>query len=261
MQNIALLIQYEGTSYSGWQSQPNSVTLQAVIEEKISAITGGKVNLVAAGRTDAGVHALGQVASFKTESLLDPATIKNALNALLPPDIRVMAAACADDDFHPRFDAQKKSYFYIISAERVVSPFIYRYAWKLPYAIDLEAMKAASLHLLGSHDFSAFRAAGCGAKTTVRNMISITVENTDAMGFMASSISGSFIKLRFEADAFLRHMVRNITGTLVDVGRGKILAADMREILVSRDRKKAGPTAPACGLFMEQVWYEPLLRF
>ncbi|MCE5313229.1 MAG: tRNA pseudouridine(38-40) synthase TruA [Nitrospiraceae bacterium] len=261
MRNIALLIQYDGTSYSGWQSQPNAVTLQALIEEKISKITGRQVNLVAAGRTDAGVHALGQVASFKTESTHDPLTIRNALNALLPPDIRIMNAAYADAEFHPRFDALEKSYIYIIATDRVVSPFVHRYAWRLPYDLDVDAMRAASLNLTGRHDFSAFRGAGCGAKTTVRNMISLTIEETNAIGFMTGSISGRFIILRLKADAFLRHMVRNITGTLVEAGRGKLQPDDIKKILESLDRKKAGPTAPACGLFMEQVWYKDPLQW
>ncbi|MBN2653514.1 MAG: tRNA pseudouridine(38-40) synthase TruA [Nitrospirae bacterium] len=255
MQNIALLIQYDGTNYSGWQSQPNAVTIQAVIEEKIKKITNSAAALIAAGRTDSGVHALAQTASFKTESSHNPLTFKNALNALLPADIRIINTAYATDEFHPRFDAIKKSYVYIISTDRIVSPFLNRYVWRIPHDLDINAIREAASHIIGMHDFSAFRGAGCGAKTPVRKILSIKINETDNAGFFSSSIKGSFITLRFEADAFLRHMVRNITGTLVEVGRGRLNSNDMQNILNSLDRKNAGPTAPASGLFMERIWY------
>ncbi|MDX9714795.1 MAG: tRNA pseudouridine(38-40) synthase TruA [Dissulfurispiraceae bacterium] len=259
MRNIALLIQYDGTDYSGWQLQSNTVTLQGVIEEKISTIAGRRVNLVAAGRTDAGVHSLGQVAAFKTESAHSPLTFKNALNALLPPDIRIMNAAYAADSFHPRFDALKKSYIYTMTTDKTVSPFIHRYVWRLQHHLDIAAMKEAVPHILGRYDFSAFRGSGCGAKTPVRSIISINIEENDSAGFISNSIKGSFIILRFEADAFLRHMVRNITGTLTEIGRGRLYPEDMKKILDSKDRKNAGPTAPASGLFMERVCYKDML--
>lgn len=255
MRNIKLLLQYDGTEYCGWQTQPNGVSVQGLIQNALAKITGEVVRLTGSGRTDAGVHALGQVAAFNTDSSLEAGTFKNALNANLPEDIRIIEAADADENFHPRFDAKHKTYFYIISNDRVLSPFVARYVWHLPNQLNIENMTLGVQSLSGTHDFSAFRGSGCGAKSTVRTIYEITVEKLDAISFMTTGISGSFIKIRITADAFLRHMVRNIVGTLADAGRGKFTTEDIKMIIESGKRPLAGPTAPARGLFLEKVVY------
>ncbi|MBF0329752.1 MAG: tRNA pseudouridine(38-40) synthase TruA [Nitrospirae bacterium] len=252
---IKLLIQYDGTDYCGWQVQPNGISIQGLIQDALSEITGVAVRLTAAGRTDAGVHALAQVAAFNTESSLEAEIFQKALNANLPYPIRIINASETSKEFHPRFDAKHKTYFYMITTDKILSPFIARYAWHLPYKLDIDAMIAGSLKLIGTHDFSAFRGSGCGAKSTVRTIHDINVEKIEGMDFMSANIGGSFIKIRITADAFLRHMVRNISGTLVDTGRGKTKADKIGEILESKKRPLAGPTAPARGLFLEKVVY------
>ena len=255
MRNIRLLIQYDGTAYSGWQIQPADVTIQGLIEGCLKKITGDDNNVIAAGRTDAGVHALGQVACFKTSSKLPPAILKNALNALLPCDIRITETEEVCDSFHARFSAKRKSYIYIVSNERIVSPFLHRYVWRLPYGLDFTAMRESLTYLAGTHDFSAFRGSGCGAKTTVRTIIEATLQRFDSLEFMTLRMEGDFIKFRFEGDAFLRHMVRNMVGTIVEAGKSKIKPADIGRIIEGKDRRCAGPTAPAQGLFLERIIY------
>jgi tRNA pseudouridine38-40 synthase len=257
MKNIKLLIEYDGTNYHGWQRQKNHTTLQEIIEDRLLRITGEDAALISASRTDAGVHAFGQVASFKTNSNLEPITLQRALNATLPEDIRILNAGETAAAFHPRYDALGKSYFYIISngLSAFSSAFLYRYAWRVPYALDLAEMKKAGGLLLGRHDFSAFRGAGCGAKSTVREITSVSIERISSIDFMTAKINGNFIKIKVEATAFLRHMVRNIVGTLVEVGRGNMTVNSVSEAIELRDRKKTGPTAPAHGLFLEKVSY------
>ncbi|MDP2276643.1 MAG: tRNA pseudouridine synthase A, partial [Nitrospirota bacterium] len=161
----------------------------------------------------------------------------------------------AEDAFHPRYDALSKSYFYIISNTNFSSAFLHRYAWRVPYSLDLAEMKKAGDLLLGRHDFSAFRGAGCGAKSTARKITSLSIEKISSIAFMTAKINGNFIKITVEADAFLRHMVRNIVGTLVEVGRGEMTLNSVSEAIKLKDRKKTGPTAPAHGLFLEKVSY------
>jgi tRNA pseudouridine38-40 synthase len=255
MKNIKLLIEYDGANYHGWQRQKNHTTLQEIIEGRLLRITGEDAALISASRTDAGVHAVGQVASFKTNSNLEPVTLQRALNATLPEDIRILNAWETAAAFHPRYDALGKSYFYIIFNTNFSSAFLYRYAWRVPYTLDLDAMKKAGDSLLGRHDFSAFRGAGCGAKSTVREITSVRIERISSIDFMTAKINGNFIKITVEATAFLRHMVRNIVGTLVEVGRGKMTLDSISEAIKLKDRGKTGPTAPAHGLFLEKVSY------
>jgi tRNA pseudouridine38-40 synthase len=255
MRAIKLLLEYDGTSYQGWQSQRSGSTIQDIISSTIGSITGERIRLIAASRTDAGVHAMGQVAAFSTGSDLPADVLKRALNANLPLDIRVLSADETHPTFHPRYDATKKKYFYIIRLSIDGSAFFSRYTWHVRTALDTDAMHTAAEHLSGEHDFSAFRGAGCSAKTTVRTISTIRVSALDSLDFMTISILGSYIKITIEANAFLRHMVRNIVGTLVEVGRGRISAGDIPDILASRDRTKAGPTSPASGLFLEKVFY------
>ena len=255
MRNIKLTIQYDGTNYNGWQIQPNGITIQEILQKNIKKITGEDAKLIGAGRTDAGVHAIGQVASFKTLSGLSSDVIKRALNANLPDDIRILDAFDAEINFHPRYDAKSKIYVYVISNSTVISPFLYRYAWKVPHKLHFEDMCNAIEFIRGRHDFSAFRASGCSAKNPVRTVFNISIEKSDTIHFMDIPFAGNFLKVRLEADAFLRHMVRNIVGTIVEIGKGKTKSEEIREIINSKDRRLAGPTAPARGLFLEEINY------
>jgi tRNA pseudouridine38-40 synthase len=283
MRNIKLTLQYDGTNYNGWQIQAscvrrqalsvmrqassverqafgikdwkNIITIQGVLQEAVKKITDEDVKVIGAGRTDAGVHAIGQVASFKTSSGLSADVIKRALNANLPDDIRIVDACDAGLSFHPRYDAKRKTYVYVVSNSHIISPFLYRYAWKIPHKLNFEEMKHASGFLKDRHDFSAFRASGCGAKNPMRTVFNISMERLDTIHFMDILFPGNFLKVSIEADAFLRHMVRNIVGTIVEIGKGKMESEEIREIIDSKDRRLAGPTAPARGLFLEKVRY------
>ncbi|MGO9379018.1 MAG: tRNA pseudouridine(38-40) synthase TruA [Dissulfurispiraceae bacterium] len=255
MRNIRLLIQYDGTAYSGWQIQTASVTIQGLIEKLLGQITSAEPHVIAAGRTDAGVHAVGQVACFRTSSKLSTAILQNALNALLPYDIRILETEEVDESFHARFSAKRKSYFYLVSTDKIVSPFVNKYVWRLPYRLDLAAMRETLSYLVGTHDFSSFRGSGCGAKTTERTIFNASVLELNAAAFMTLHLSGKFIKLQFEGDAFLRHMVRNMVGTVMEVGKGKMRPEDITQIIASKDRRCAGPTAPAHALFLESISY------
>ena len=255
MRNIKLVIQYEGTRYHGWQIQPGCNTIQQVLQERISKITGERVSVIAASRTDAGVHALAQVASFQTASAIQCDTVRDALNALLPWDIRITEAGDADAAFHPRYDAKGKIYFYIIANMRVLSPFLYNYVWRIPQGLDFDGMCSASILFQGTHDFTSFRASGCGAKNPAKTVFQCSMEKVDVMDFMTAGVPGNFLKLRVEGDGFLRHMVRNIAGTIVEVGKGRLRSEAISALLDARDRRLAGPTAPARGLFLERINY------
>ena len=255
MRKIRLLLEYDGAVYHGWQLQAEGETLQGVIEDRIAKITGEHSRIVGASRTDAGVHALGQTAIFRTGSGLDATTIKKALNAVLPRDIRVLDASEVEDSFHPRKDTVEKSYFYIISNQRKSSVFLYRYSWLVVPHLDISAMKEAAEVLIGNHDFSSFMGAGSDIQSPVREIFSLSIERLESIDFMTVALNGNFIKIRIAANGFLRHMVRNIVGTLAEIGRGRTHTDTMEEILNSRDRKRAGRTAPPNGLFLERVVY------
>ena len=255
MKYIKLIIEYDGTNYQGWQTQKSGVTIQDMISKTISGITDEQIKLTSSSRTDAGVHALGQVAVFGTGSGLTADTMKKAINAKLPNDIRILDAEEIGADFHPRYRAVKKSYLYLIEKTKKQSVFLNRYTWRVPVSLDLGNMDRAAVLLQGEHDFSAFRGAGCGARTTVRTIHSISVSRYKSIDFLTTSIQGDFIRIQIEANAFLRHMARNIVGTLIEVGKGRISPENVVHILTSCDRKKAGPTAPAKGLFLEKVYY------
>jgi tRNA pseudouridine38-40 synthase len=258
MRNVKLALQYDGTDFSGWQGQARGErTVQAVLLEGIARLTGERPRLTAAGRTDAGVHALGQVACFQTSSSLPSGTIKRALNALLPLDVRVASAGDVDETFHPRYSARGKRYFYLIAAMDFVSPFAMRYVWRLPGLLDVRGMAAAGERLVGEHDFRAFMGAGSAVRGTVRTITHLAVEQEEGIGFLGARLDGGFIKVTVEGTGFLRHMVRNIVGTLVEVARGKLGPESVEDIIESRDRRAAGPTAPARGLFLEKVFYLP----
>lgn len=268
MRNIKLIIQYDGTDYSGWQIQrrglPEDKTIQGVLQDAIASVTGERLNVIGAVRTDAGVHAIGQVASFRTQSRLDVDTLHRAINARLPRDIRVIGLEECPLDFHPRYSAKGKSYFYIIS--KVYSIFLRRYSWHIPHTLNCDLMREVGAYLIGEHDFSSFRAAGCGSKNPVRMISYIEISEFPSVEFMAFNINtgvpkkslgcpAPVIKISISANAFLRHMVRNIVGTLVQVGRGKVSPSRIVDILRLKDRRLSGPTAPAKGLFLERVIY------
>jgi len=247
VRTLKLTVQYDGTAYVGWQRQETGESIQGLIEEALRPIEGGPVAVHGAGRTDAGVHALAQVAHVRLGSTLDPGTLARALNATLPPDVRVVEAVEAEGDFHARFNAVGKVYEYRVLNGPTVSAFLHRYVWHVPMSLDLDAIREASAALVGHHDFAAFQGAGSTVTSTERTVTRL--EWHDGGGFDHP------IVMRIEGDGFLRHMVRNIVGTLVEVGVGRWPAPIVAEILHSRDRTLAGPTAPARGLFLVRVLY------
>lgn len=247
MRTLKLTLQYDGTAYVGWQRQPNGVSIQALIEDALAPIEGGRVSVQGAGRTDAGVHALGQVASVTLTTTLETPTLGRALNAVLPPDVRVVAVEEAPPAFHARFSARAKTYEYRIVNAPLVSAFLHRYAWHVAQPLDFDAMRTAASPLVGSHDFAGFQGAGSAVASTERTVFGFQVE--DGGGFDLPYV------VRVSGDGFLRHMVRNMVGTLVEVGAGRWDSWRMLEVLESRDRTKAGPTAPAHGLFLVSVAY------
>jgi tRNA pseudouridine38-40 synthase len=255
MEKIKLLLEYDGTAYQGWQIQKEGLTIQGILEERIAKITGSQSRVIGASRTDAGVHALGQVAAFRTASKHNHERIKGALNALLPRDIRILDMSEVDESFNPRLNAQRKSYFYIILNQKESSAFLYKYTWGVKQPLEIQSMVEASQCLLGKHDFSSFMGAGSSTKKPVREIFSLYIEGLEEIDFMTMRMKGNFIKIRIEADGFLRYMVRNIVGTLVEIGRGRIPVSRMEEILKSCDRRLAGPTAPASGLFLQRITY------
>jgi tRNA pseudouridine38-40 synthase len=242
-----LTLQYDGTDYVGWQRQAIGTSIQGLVEDALQPIEGGPVTVHGAGRTDAGVHALGQVCSFKLTATIDPSTLARALNAVLPPDVRVASAEEAPDGFHARFDAAGKVYDYRIVNGPFISPFVRRYAWHVIPLLDVPAMQEAAQVVVGEHDFSTFRGAGSEAHTSVRTITRIA--------WSGSGGAGDPLTIRFEGNGFLRHMVRSIAGTLVEIGLRRWPTSVMKEILESRDRTRAGKTAPAQGLFLIEVCY------
>lgn len=250
------MLQYDGTAYHGWQVQPNGTTVQGLLQEAVSSLTGERVLVAGSGRTDARVHALGQVAAFSSGSTLRVDIVKRGLNALLPPDIRVISLEEAAPDFHPRYDAKVKEYFYLISNTDNPSVFMRGYFWHVKTRLNIEEMQKAAKDLCGTHDFSSFRGVGCGAKNPVKTVHSLNIETAgEELAFLSGALTGAFIKISISADGFLRHMVRNLVGTLIEIGRGKIAPEMAGKILEAKDRRLAGPTAPAKGLFLGKVFY------
>jgi tRNA pseudouridine38-40 synthase len=245
MRRIKLVLEYCGTRYHGWQVQPNALSVQECIERPLTHMTNSPVRLHAAGRTDAGVHALGQVAHFDTTSTMPLQALQRGLNSLLPDDIAVLQVTEVPLDFHARYAARQKTYAYVVHNQPIRSAFAAPYTWYVPQPLDVPAMRRAAQVLVGRHDFSAFRAAACAARSPVRCVSRVAVKRRAARIFFVLC-----------ADGFLQHMVRNIVGTLVDIGRGKIPAEAMTAILQSRQRQLAGPTAPPQGLFLVRVRYD-----
>jgi tRNA pseudouridine38-40 synthase len=240
-----LTIEYDGTDFSGWQIQPQVRTVQGVLEEGLATMLRTPVRIQGAGRTDAGVHARGQVASFEAETDLSPERIQKGLSALCRPDVSVVEAAVAPDGFNARFDAQGKHYRYRVLCRRTPSPLERKTCYFVPQPLDGDAMKAAAERLVGAHDFRGFRASDCGREKTVCHLSEVSLKRDDR-GLLTIDVRGNF---------FLKYMVRIIAGTLIDIGRGRKQPEVIQAIFDTGDRTLAGITAPPGGLTMMQVYY------
>ncbi|HTK29451.1 MAG TPA: tRNA pseudouridine(38-40) synthase TruA [Vicinamibacterales bacterium] len=250
MTTFRITVAYDGTGFAGWQRQANGTSVQGLLEEALADLAGGPVAVTGAGRTDAGVHALAQVASFRLDPPRDPLTIVRAVNARLPPAIRVLAAETAADDFNARFSARAKTYRYRIWNADVINPFERAYTWHVPGGLDVAAMARAAGRLTGRRDFAAFQSAGTPTETTEREVFASTVHGGD----------GALVTYDITGNGFLRHMVRAIVGSLVEIGRGRRGDGWIGDVLESRDRSQAGPTAPPEGLFLVRVEYGDRLK-
>lgn len=244
MRNISLIVSYDGTNYHGWQCQPDLVTIQQTLQERIEKIVNHNIKLYAGARTDSGVHAFGQTVNLFTDSTIELKGLIKGLNSLLPPDIRVRDANEADEDFHSRYSARSKIYIYSVLNSVYNSPFYTRYVWHIPYFLNVSSMHRTIRQITGVHDFSAFKKKNTLYQKPVREILQAGVKK-----------KGDFIYVVIEGSGFLRYMVRNIVGTLMLVGSGKLANDDFRAILESKDREKAGPTAPAKGLLLRKIKY------
>jgi tRNA pseudouridine38-40 synthase len=251
MTTFKITVCYDGTDLIGWQRQAAGSSVQGLLEDVLRELEGRPVNVHGAGRTDAGVHALAQAASFALDRPISALVLRQALNAHLPDTVRVLDAAVMDDAFHARFDARAKTYRYRIWNADVLDPFERAYAWHLPGALDVDAMSAAARTLEGRHDFAAFQASGGAAASTEREVYtSRTCVETRGAG-----AGGRLIAYEVSGSGFLRHMVRAVVGSLVEIGRGRRDVSWLADLLRLRDRTLAGPTVPAHGLFLVEVDY------
>jgi tRNA pseudouridine38-40 synthase len=241
---LKLTLEYDGSSYSGWQLQPRHDSIQGRIEAALERIFAAPIRVFGSGRTDAGVHARGQVASISIPRPFDPAGLERALNSILPPDIVVLDVAPAPDDFDPRRSARSRVYEYRVLNRKVASAFEYRYSWLVRDQLDLAAMNGAARIFVGEHDFAAFRSLGTDVTTTVRRVIS-SEWTRDADVFL----------YRVEATSFLRHMVRAMVAAMVEVGRGKLTVEKVATILAGRNRQATPANAPPGGLYLVEVRY------
>ena len=259
MRTLKLTLAYDGTDYAGWQRQPDVPTIQALLEDSLQEIEGRAVTVYGAARTDAGVHALGQVASVQLCHPIETPTLVRALNARLPGDIRVLLAEQVFDGFHARYGARSKSYRYRLSSTPVANPLERRFAWHVAPPIDLGAMQRAGAALCGRHDFAAFQTSADEAEriSTVRTIHALKVGAEPVPDWLipSGSTSSEVITVDVVGDGFLRYMVRTIVGTLVEVGTARRRVEDVAGALASRRRQRAGPTAPGRGLFLISVDY------
>jgi tRNA pseudouridine38-40 synthase len=239
-----ITLAYDGTEYSGWQIQLGQTTIQGLLNAALDKLEGSPVTTFAAGRTDAGVHAEGQIVSFRLAKIWSGEQLRKALNGNLPPDIRVLEAAPANEDFHARFDAKGKIYRYRIFTGEVMNPFWVRYAWHYPYRLNQEKLAADAQTFIGTHDFTAFTVAGCEVKTRVRTVTDVQIER-----------EADLLTLYFSGEGFLRYQVRTMVGALIEANRGRLKAGSIAELIESRDRALMGAPAPAQGLTLLKVEY------
>ena len=245
MRNFKMTVEYDGSAYCGWQRQKNGTSIQQMLEEAIKLITGQKVAVIGSGRTDAGVHALNQVGSFRCSTKLPVNKIFMGMNSVLPPDIVVKELEEVGDEFNALRDVKSKIYVYKICNQRLRPALGRNYFWHVRFPLDIGRMKKASKYLIGTHDFSCFCATGTDVKDRVRTIKDIEI----------TTCENGLIEIKVESQGFLKYMVRNIIGTLVEVGRAKRKPEEMKVIIESRNRNIAGVTAPACGLFLKEVKY------
>jgi tRNA pseudouridine38-40 synthase len=241
---VRIKIEYDGSNYSGWQLQVGQDSIQARLEAALEQIFQRTVRVHGSGRTDAGVHVLGQVATFELPRHFDPIDLQRAMNALLPPDIAILEAAAVRDDFDPRRDAQRRAYEYRVLNQDRRSAFDYRYAWLITAPLDLGAMNEAARHFIGEHDFASFRSVGSDETTTIRRVY-VSEWRRDGNRFV----------YRVEASSFMRHMVRTMVATMIEAGRGRMAPAQVKALIEARDRSIAPASATPCGLYLVEVRY------
>lgn len=244
MRNIKLTIEYDGTSYGGWQRQKNNKTIQESIENAIRLVTKEEVELIGSSRTDAGVHAKGMVANFLTESRIPANKFREAINTKLPDDIAIVYSEEVNEHFHSRYDSKGKTYCYTVINKYEKVAIGRNYSYHVKDELNRNAMLEATRYFIGKHDFKAFKTNGSSVKTSVRTITDLNIE-----------FNNDIIKITISADGFLYNMVRIIVGTLIEVGKGKINPSDIESIIVKGDRSKAGPCVPPSGLVLEKVFY------
>jgi tRNA pseudouridine38-40 synthase len=255
VRTFKLTVAYDGTDFVGWQRQARDRSVQAAIEDVLMTIEGAPVAIVGAGRTDAGVHAAAQVASVSLQRAIPSDELHRALNATLPGDVRVLQIEDVASGFNARFHAKAKVYRYWMWNGAAMLPALRRFAWHIPQSLDSHAMQRAADLLIGEHDFSAFQAARSDVKTTKRTLTRSALTESRPDGPMSTATAGALLCYEVTGSGFLRHMVRNIVGTLIDVGRGRLAPEELTRIVASRDRAEAGPTAPPHGLTLWRVEY------
>jgi tRNA pseudouridine38-40 synthase len=245
MRNLKMIIEYDGSGYHGWQRQLGRINIQQMLEESIGTITQEDVMVIGSGRTDAGVHAMNQVANFVTNSTIGERNLLAGINSLLPPDIVIKKMMEVDAGFHARYHARSKVYVYQIYNGTVRSALYRHYAWFVRSPLNMDWMKEGAMLFTGTHDFSSFCASGCGLINHVRTVKRLEIDRDN----------NGLLKVNVEADGFLKYMVRNMVGILVDIGKGNRFPNDVTVVIGAKDRRRAGVTAPTHGLFLKEVRY------